>query len=129
MGNFNVLNYGNTCHYKMERRNHILDGWERNQYYLCENGCIANEGSGSAFDSSYNYYTYSGTELTLVESVLYNRLQDEENPLLYSTENEPDINNAEPIIQGKATEIMNKYVYEHPQYTNFTDQEAASPKD
>jgi len=25
---------------------HVLDGWERNLYYLCENGCIANEWSG-----------------------------------------------------------------------------------
>lgn len=98
---------------------HVLDGWERNRYYLCENGCIANEGSNSAFESSYNYYTYSGTELTLVESVIYNSLQDEENPWFYSTEKEPDIKNAEPISADKAAEIMNQYVHEHPQYTPF----------
>lgn len=107
---------------------HVLDGWERNRYYLCENGRIANEASSSAFESSYNYYTYSGTELTLVESVLYNSRQDEEYPWFYSTEDEPDIKNAEPISQKKAAEIMNKYVHEHPKYASFTDQEAASPK-
>ena len=100
---------------------HVLDGWERNRYYLCENGCVANEGSSSAFESSYNYYTYSGTELNLVESVLYHGLQNEEHPWFYSTEDEPDIKNAEPISQDKATEIMNKYVHEHPQYTPFVE--------
>ncbi len=99
----------------------VLDGWERNRYYLCENGCIANEGSSSAFESSYSYYRYNGTELTLVESVLYNSLHDEENPWFYSTEEEPDINNAEPISTDKASEIMNKYVHEHPQYTPFVE--------
>lgn len=100
---------------------HVLSGWERNRYYLCENGCIANEGSSSAFESNYNYYTYNGTELTLVESVLYYSFHDEEHPWFYSTENEPDIKNAEPISQDKAAEIMNRYVHEHPQYTPFVE--------
>jgi len=100
---------------------HVLDGWERNRYYLCENGYIANEGSSSAFESSYNYYTYSETKLTLVESVLYYSRQDEEHPWFYSTEDKPNIKNAEPISQDKATEIMNKYVHEHPQYTPFVE--------
>lgn len=98
---------------------HVLDGWERNRYYLCENGCIANEGSSSAFESSYNYYTYSGNKLNLVESVLYDSSKDEKNPWFYSTEVEPDIKNAEPISSDKATEIMNKYVHKHPQYKPF----------
>lgn len=100
---------------------HVVDGWERNRYYLCENGCIANEGSSSAFESRYSYYTYSGTELTMVESVLYYSWQDEEHPWFYSSEQEPDIKNAEPISQDKATEIMSKYVHEHPQYTPFVE--------
>lgn len=100
---------------------HVLDGWERNRYYLCENDCIANESSSSAFESSYSYYTYSGTELTLVESVLYDSLQDEEHPWFYLTGGEPDMKNAEPISQEKAAEIMNKYVHEHPQYTPFVE--------
>lgn len=99
----------------------VLDGWERNRYYLCENGCIANEASSSSSESSYNYYAYSGTELTLVESVIHNSFQDEKNPWFYSTENEPDIKNAEPISQDKAAEVMNKYAHEHPQYTPFVE--------
>ncbi len=98
---------------------HVLDGWERNRYYLCENGCIANESSSSAFESSYKYYTYSKKELTLVEAVIYNSRQDEEHPWFYSTVDEPDTKNAEPISQDKATEIMSKYVHEHPQYIPF----------
>ena len=98
---------------------HVLDGWERNRYYLCENGYIANEGSSSAFESCYNYYTYSGIELTLVESVLYYSLQDEVNPWFYSTQIEPDIDHAKSISFDEATEIMSKYVHEHLQYTPF----------
>ncbi|MEA4813355.1 MAG: hypothetical protein VB112_00395 [Oscillospiraceae bacterium] len=105
---------------------HVLDGWERNRYYLCENGCIANEGSSSAFESRYSYYTYSGTELTMLESVLYYGWQDEEHPWFYSTEDEPDVKNAEPISQEKATEGMNKYVHEHPQYTPFVESSASA---
>jgi hypothetical protein len=59
--------------------------------------------------------------LTLVESVLYDSLQDEEHPWFYSTGDEPDIKNAEPISQKKVAEIMNKYVHEHPQYTPFVE--------
>ena len=98
---------------------HVLNGWERNRYYLCENGCIANERSSSAFESSRNYYTYSGTELTLVESVQYNSLQDEEHPWFYSTEDASDSINAEPISEEKAAEVMRKYQHQHPQYTPF----------
>ena len=105
---------------------HVLDGWERNRYYLCENGCIANESSSSAFESRYSYYTYSGTELTMVESVLYYSSQDEEHPWFYSTEAEPDIKNATPISQEKSAEIMNKYVHKHPQYTPFIESSAAA---
>ncbi len=39
---------------------HVLDGWERNRYFLCENGVIANEGSGSAFDGTNSYFTLKG---------------------------------------------------------------------
>lgn len=100
---------------------HVLDGWERNRYYLCENGCIANETASSAFEFSYDYYAYNGTGLTLVESVIHNSRHDEENPWFYSTENEPDIKKAEPIGQEKATEIMSKYIHGHPQYTPFVE--------
>ncbi len=100
---------------------HVLDGWERNRYYLCENGCIANESSSSAFESRYSYYTYIGTELTPLESVLYYSLQDEEHPWFYTTEDEPDIKNAEQISQDQAAVIMNKYVHKHLQYTQFVE--------
>ncbi|WOO35267.1 M56 family metallopeptidase [Anaerocolumna sp. AGMB13020] len=100
---------------------HVLDGWERNRYYFCENGYIANESSSSAFESTYSYYTYSGTELSMVESVLYYSRRDEEHPWFHTTEQEPDIKNAEPISESKAAEIKSKYLHEHPQYTPFIE--------
>ncbi|MPM17061.1 hypothetical protein SDC9_63445 [bioreactor metagenome] len=97
----------------------VLDGWERNRYYLCEDGYIANEASSSAFESRYSYYTYSGTELTMVESVLYYGWIDEAHPWFYSTDKEPDAKTAEPISEEKAAEIRNGHVHQHPQYTPF----------
>ena len=100
---------------------HVLSGWERNRYYLCETGYIANESSGSAFDSSYSYYTYSGTELTLVESVMHRIPSNEERLWFYSTEETYDTENAEHISAEQANEIMSKYVHEHPQYISFEE--------
>lgn len=97
----------------------VLNGWERNRYYLCENGSIANEGSSSAFESNNSYYKYSGSELTLIESVIFNSTIDENNPWYYSTESEYDIEKAESISKEKANEIMNKYKHVKLKYTPF----------
>lgn len=100
---------------------HIFDGWARNRYYLCENGCIANESSGGAAYSTYAYYTYEGTELTLVEAVIYH-----EEMTFYSTEYTTYEEVAAPgayreMIEVDPVDIKAKYVYEHPQFTPFVE--------
>lgn len=90
---------------------HVLDGWDRNRYYLCENGMIANEGSGGAAHSNYSYFTFDGAELHLAESVIYDGDKDRENPWFYSVESEYDAEYAEPISEERAAEIINQYVY------------------
>lgn len=90
---------------------HVLDGWDRNRYYLCENGMIANEGSGGAAHSNYAYFTFDGVELHLAEAVIYDGDKDRENPWFYSVESEYDAENAEPISEERAAEIINQYVY------------------
>ena len=90
---------------------HVLDGWDRNRYYLCENGMIANEGSGGAAHSNYSYFTFDGVELHLAEAVIYDGDKDRENPWFYSVESEYDAEYAEPISEERAAEIINQYVY------------------
>ncbi len=90
---------------------HVLDGWDRNRYYLCENGMIANEGSGGAGRSHYGYFTFDGVELHLAEAVIYDGDKDRENPWFYSVESEYDAEYAEPISEERAAEIINQYVY------------------
>ncbi len=100
---------------------HVLDGWERNRYFLCENGMIANEGSSGAANSNYTYFTLENAELHLVESVIYDGMKDAEHPWFYSMESEYDAENAEPISEEQAKEIMGKYVYQRPTYIPFAE--------
>lgn len=100
---------------------HVLNGWERNRYYFCENGMIANEGSSGAADSNYAYFTFEASNLHLVEAVIYDGMRDADHPWFYSTESEYDSENASPISEEQAEEIMEKYVYECPKFVPFTD--------
>ena len=115
---------------------HIFDGWERNRYYLCENGCIANEAAYSGFEFSYAYYAYSGTELALIEAVIYcnARYVEDRDQRFYSTVYAGLLDEYEyeygekpapevyyEITEEKAEEILAKYVYEHPQFTPFVE--------
>ena len=100
----------------------IADGWERNRYYLCENGYIANEGSSGASQSTYCYYTYDKAALTLVEAVVFDASSDPENPWFYTT-GDPYAQTAAqtPVSESEAREIMDRYVYVLPQFTPFPD--------
>lgn len=100
---------------------HVLNGWERNRYYLCENGMIANEGSSGAANSNYSYFTFEESKLHLVESVIYDGIKDADNPWFYSTESEYDAENAEPISEDRSIEIREKYVYKHPTFIPFVE--------
>lgn len=97
----------------------IFVGGSRSRYYLCDNGCIANEGASSAFECEESYYTYKGTELTLIEAVIYDF-----GKILYSTEYPYYLEEYPPevyqdITEEEIEEIEAKYVYEQPQLTPF----------
>ena len=62
---FNIYRYGGT------RAVRVVNGWNRNRWYLCTDGSLANEGSSSAFESSYSYYRYTSGELQHLETLLY----------------------------------------------------------
>ncbi len=96
----------------------VIYGWDRNRYYLCDNGLIANEGSGGASSSMYIFYSYSGAELELQEAVIYDGYKEAENPWFYSTESE-DVNQASNITVDEAREIIGSYNYEMIDFTPF----------
>ena len=100
---------------------HVANGGSRSRYYLCENGCIAHEGSSSAFETEYSYYTYKGTELTLIEAVIYDfekQLYSTKYPY-YLEEYPPEV--YQDITDEEIDEVMAKYVYEEPQFTPFVE--------
>jgi len=105
---------------------HVLDGWERNRFYLCTNGCIANEASGGAFLTAYQYYTYADAKISIKETVEYNEWHDQDNPWFYTTIEvsgleEDDYDNLEPISEDEASKIMDSYEYVELQYTPFVE--------
>lgn len=100
----------------------VLKGWERNRYYLCENGMIANEGSSGAADSEYSYFVYQGAELKLQEAVFYDGERDKENPWFYAAEPSGDAGSAQPISEEEAEEIRNRYVYQALSLIPFEDE-------
>ncbi len=101
---------------------HVADGWERNRYYLCENGYIANESSGGASESVYCYYTYEGTALTLVEAIVYDASSDPENPWFYTTQDSfSETASLTPVSETDARAVMDGYTYILPQFTPFTE--------
>lgn len=102
---------------------HVLDGWERNRYYLCENGLIANEGSSGAGNSNYAYFTFEESQLQLVEAVICDGMKDADHPWFYSTESEYDAEYAESISEERADEIMEKYEYKQLVFTPFAEDE------
>lgn len=71
------------------QRVHILDGWERNIYQLCDDGTIYNSGSGGAGHRGYNFYDYKNGVLINKE-----RLYQEHEKWHYT--NEPK---EEPYVQ------------------------------
>ncbi len=103
---------------------HVFDGGERDRYYLCENGMIANEGSSGASYSRDAYYIFMGTELHLVEAVLYNGTDSPNNPWFYSTKTDDifDLGNAEPINKDQAWAIIEGYVYAHTTFIPFVEE-------
>lgn len=88
----------------------VLKGWERNRYYLCENGNIANEGSSGADYSVYAYYSMEDARLYLEEAVIYDGSQAANGPWFYSRNSEK-VEEAKPISQEEVDRIRDAYVY------------------
>lgn len=112
---FNIYRYGGT------RAVCVVNGWNRNRWYLCTDGSLANEGSSSAFESSYSYYRYTSGELQHLETLLYLDDGSGGSPWRYSVTTDQYVNRGDfhSVTEAEATAVMDKYTHETLAFTPF----------
>lgn len=112
---FNIYRYGGT------RAVCVVNGWNRNRWYLCTDGSLANEGSSSAFESSYSYYRYTSGELQHLETLLYLDDGSGGSPWRYSVTTDQYVNSGDfhSVTEAEATAMMDKYTHETLAFTPF----------
>ena len=112
---FNIYRSGGT------RAVRVVDGWNRNRWYLCTDGSLANEGSSSAFESSYSYYRYTSGELQHLETLLYLDDGSGGSPWRYSVTTDQYVNSGDfhSVTEAEATAVMDKYTHETLVFTPF----------
>lgn len=92
----------------------VVDGWNRSRWYLCTDGSLANEGSSSAFESSYSYYRYTSGELQHLETLLYLDDGSGGSPWRYSVTTDQYVSSGDfhSVTEAEATAVMDKYTHE-----------------
>ena len=112
---FNIYRSGGT------RAVCVVNGWNRNRWYLCTDGSLANEGSSSAFESSYSYYHYTSGELQHLETLLYLDDGSGGSPWRYSVTTDQYVNSGDfhSVTEAEATAVMDKYTHETLAFTPF----------
>ena len=92
----------------------VVDGWNRSRWYLCTDGSLANEGSSSAFESSYSYYRYTSGELQHLETLLYLDGGSGGSPWRYSVTTDQYVSSGDfhSVTEAEATAVMDKYTHE-----------------
>lgn len=99
----------------------VVDGWNRSRWYLCADGSLANEGSSSAFESSFSYYSYTSGELQHLETLLYLDDGSGGSPWRYSVTTDQYVNRGDfhSVTEAEATAVMDKYTHETLAFTPF----------
>ncbi len=99
----------------------VVDGWNRSRWYLCTDGSLANEGSSSAFESSYSYYRYTSGELQHLETLLYLDDSSGSSPWRYSVTADQYVDSGDfrSVTEAEATAVMDKYTHETLAFTPF----------
>ena len=84
-------------------------------------GSLANEGSSSAFESSYSYYRYTSGELQHLETLLYLDDGSGGSPWRYSVTTDQYVNSGDfhSVTEAEATAVMDKYTHETLAFTPF----------
>ena len=99
----------------------VVDGWNRSRWYLCTDGSLANEGSSSAFESSYSYYRYTSGELQHLKTLLYLDDSSGSSPWRYSVTADQYVDSGDfrSVTEAEATAVMDKYTHETLAFTPF----------
>ncbi|MBQ6509177.1 MAG: hypothetical protein IJI07_06870 [Flexilinea sp.] len=101
---------------------HVFDGWDRNRYYLCDNGNFINQGSSGAMQSNFAYYIYAKGDMIFIRSVIYDATMEPEGPWFISYE-VPYIIDVEPswteISESDANALNDQFTYVRLDLTPF----------
>lgn len=88
----------------------VASSGERDRYYVCEDYTIANEGSGGASNSVWNYYEFVSGQLELKEGVFFDAYTHPENPWFYTTTSTVE-DYSTPVSEEEARTFIDKYTY------------------
>lgn len=93
----------------------MINGWNRNRWYLCTDGSLANEGSDGASEGTYSYYRYENGALRHLETVI------SLDGWLYSDTTDHYVGGKgfRPVTEAEAATVMDKYTYETLAFTPF----------
>lgn len=97
---------------------HVFDGWDRNRYYMCTDGTIANEGSAGAEYTFYSYYNFKNGELQIVESV-FSDIDENSESHWYQSDKEAYEDESNEITLEEAADAIDKHTYKQISYTYF----------
>ena len=97
----------------------VFTSGERDRYYLCADGTVANEASSSAFESHFRYYTYAGGALTLREEYGFDLAANRNEPWFRVTAD----GTKTVITEEEAVSATERYrdSYAAQRYTPFTE--------
>ena len=99
--------------------NRVFTSGERDRYYLCADGTVANEASSSAFESHFRYYSYAGGALSLREEYGFDLAANRNDPWYRMT---PD-GTKTVVTEEEAVAATERYrdSYAAQRYTPFTE--------
>ena len=99
----------------------VAEGWDRDRWYLCTDGGLAEEGSSSAFESRFSYYRYTGGALRHVETLLL--LDDGSGGASWyysaAAADDPGGDDVSPVSDSEAAAVMAGHPYEALTLTPF----------
>lgn len=91
----------------------IFSSMERSRYYICEEEAggyqLANVGSGGASFSGWHYYILNGTQMQVIQAIMYDIGDDPEHPWYMAYDDDWDVTNDTPIEEKLAEDIIASY--------------------
>lgn len=95
----------------------VFTSGERDRFYLCSDGTVAEEASSGAMNSAWCYYDFRSGEITERQSLIFNAAADRENPWRSSVKGE-----ASPLSEEDAMNYFMAYqnLYITPEYIPFS---------